>query len=463
MGSAATRMLRLVVAGSALGAAATVGLGVAPFAVPSAFAALGAGGEYHPVVPTRVLDTRVAASQAPGAKGFGDANFFDVKIVGATGVGGGAPVIPTADVLAVVANISVTGADRSGYLTAFPTNITRPDASNVNFRAGESVPNLAVLRPGTDGKVRIVLAGDTAGTGGSAHVLIDVVGWFSTSASGARGSRLVSLAPGRILDTRAGVGRAGAVTEAQWFKLKIRGADAVGPPRPGYIPNDPNISGVILNLTATGTTANTFVTAQPDDFAGFPSTSSLNLTAGQTKANLVMVPVGADGSIRLFNEKGSVHLIADVVGYFRSGVNDETRAGRVVPLDRPFRAFDTRQAAYGSAKLGSGQEETWNFNAFIQSVKVGGTWVGEQDSLIVNLTATDLGFPYPVARQDSFLTLHPSGTPLPDSSNVNFLAGQSVPNLAVARLSTDNKLLAYNDNGFVHYIGDVAAVVLEDA
>ncbi len=460
---AATRLWRLVVAGSALAGATTVGLGLGPLGAPSAYAVLGAGGEYHPVVPTRILDTRVAASQVTGAKGFGDANAFDVRIVGATGIGGGATIIPGSDVLAVVANISVSGSDRSGYLTAFPTNITRPDASNVNFKAGENVPNLAVLRPGTDGKVRIVLAGDTLATGGVAHVLIDVVGWFSTSTSNDRGSRLVSLAPGRILDTRSGVGRAGAVTDGQSFKLKIRGADAVGPPRPGYIPNDLTVVGVILNLTATGPTANTFVSVQPDDFAGFPTTSSLNLAAGQTKANLVMVPIGADGSIRLFNEKGAVHLIADVVGYFRAGVNDETRAGRVVPLDRPFRAFDTRQPAYGSAKLGSGQEETWNFNAFIQSVQVGGVWVGEQDSLIMNLTATDLSFPYPVARTDSFLSLHPAGTALPDSSNLNFLPGQSVPNLAVARLSTDNKLLAYNDNGFVHYIGDVAAVVLEDA
>ena len=463
MGSTATRMLRMVVAGSALAGVATVGLGIAPFAVPSAYAALGAGGEYHPVLPTRVLDTRVAGSQATGAKGFGDANAFNVKVIGATGIGSPTVVIPNADVLAVVANISVTGADRSGYLTAYPSNIARPDASNVNFKAGESVPNLAILRPGTDGNVRIALNGDTAGSGGSAHVLIDVVGWFSTSTSNDRGSRLISLVPGRVLDTRSGAGRSGVLGEGQSFKLKIRGADAVGPARPGYIPNDPKVVGVVLNLTATGPTANTFVSVQPDDFVGFPTTSSLNLTASQTKANLIMVPVGSDGSIRLFNEKGSVHLIADVVGYFRAGVNDETRAGRVVPLDRPFRAFDTRLAAYGAAKLGSGQEETWNFNAFIQSVKVGGVWVGEQDSLIMNLTATDLGFPYPVARSDSFITLHPSGTPLPDSSNLNFLPGQSVPNLSVSRLSADNKLLAYNDNGFVHYIGDVAAVVLEDA
>ena len=463
MGSTASRLLRVVTAGMALVASVTVGLGLPPLAVPSAHAALGAGGEYHPVAPTRILDTRLPASIPTGARGFGDTNNFDVRVVGVGGLGGGAAVIPATDVLAVVANVSVTGADRGGYLTAFPTNIARPDASNVNFRAGENVPNLAVLRPGPDGKIRIVLSGDTAAAGGSAHVLIDVVGYFTTSSSTVRGARLVSLAPGRVLDTRNGIGHAGAIADGQSFALQIRGANAVGPDRPAYIPNDPNITGVILNVTATGPTAATFISVQPENFTGFPTTSSLNLFAGQTKANLVMIPVGADGSIRMFNEKGSVHLIADVVGYFRTGVNDETRAGRVVPLDRPFRVLDTRQAVFGAAKLGSGQEETWAFKDFVSSVKVAGVWVGEQDAVIMNLTATDLTFPFPSARQDSYLTLHPAGGSLPQSSNLNFLPGQSVPNLAVARLADDNRLAAYNDNGFVHYIGDVAAVVLQDA
>lgn len=454
---------RLAVAAVALFGAVTVTLGLPPLSVPGAYAALGAGGEYHPVTPTRILDTRVAGSVPTGVRGFGDASAFDVKLVGATAVGGGAVVIPQSDVLAVVANITVTGSDRGGYLTAFPTNIARPDASNVNFKASEDVPNLAVLRPGSDGKVRIALLGDTNAGGGSAHVLIDVVGWFSTSNSQSRGARLISLAPGRILDTRLGIGATGPIAPGGWFKLPFRGANAVGPDRPGYVPNNSSVVGAILNVTATGATSGTYVTVQPADFTGPPSTSSVNLAAGQTKANLVMVPVGPDGAIRFYNGQGNVHLIADVVGYFKIGVNDETRAGRVVPLDRPFRALDTRWASLGGAKLGSGQEETWNFTDFVKSVKVGGVWVGEQDSLILNLTATDLSFPYPTARQDSFITLHPGGTPLPTSSNLNFLPGQNVPNLAVARLSTDNKMLAYNDNGFVHYIADVAAVVLEDA
>jgi hypothetical protein len=445
-----------------LGATTAVTTGVAPFGVPAAFAALGPGGEYQPVTPSRVLDTRQPNSSPSGLRGFGTASAFDVKIAGAIPVGGSAPVIPAANVLAVVANVTVTGATGGGFLTAYPTGSNLPDASNVNFRAGENVPNLAVLRPGADGNVRFVLQ-SSDGKPATAHVIVDVVGWFSTSAAPSRGSRLVSLGPGRILDTRTNTGRAGALGAGQSFKLQIRGADAVGPARTDYVPNTPNVSAVLLNVTATGPTSDTFISVQPEDFSGFPSTSSLNLSAGQTKANLVIVPVGADGGIRLFNERGSVQLIADVVGYFRSGVNDETRAGRVVPLDAPFRAADTRSPGLGGpAKLGSGQAEDWDFGPFVQGVKVGGVWIGEQDTLLANLTATDLSFPYPTARTDTFLTLYPGGTALPDASNINLVTGRAVPNLAVLRLSDINKLTVYNDNGFVHYIIDVAAVVLQD-
>ncbi len=40
------------------------------------------------------------------------------------------------------------------------------------------------------------------------------------------------------------------------------------------------------------------------------------MTAGDTIANLVVAKVGTDGKVRLFNNSGRVHLVADVTGYF---------------------------------------------------------------------------------------------------------------------------------------------------
>ncbi len=73
--------------------------------------------------------------------------------------------------------------------------------------------------------------------------------------------------------------------------------------------------------------------------------SNLNLTPGMTRPNLVMVKLGASGGVNLYNLAGSVHLVADVVGYYQTGAAASTYAGRVIPLATPFRAFDTRDYA----------------------------------------------------------------------------------------------------------------------
>ncbi|MEK7423962.1 MAG: hypothetical protein AAB131_09005, partial [Actinomycetota bacterium] len=100
----------------------------------------------------------------------------------------------------------------------------------------------------------------------------------------------------------------------------------------------------------------------PDPPAGGapPSTSNLNLARGQIKPNMVIVPVGADGKIRLYNNSGTVDLAVDVAGYLQRKL-DETRAGRVVPLTTPYRVFDTRESQWGAVALGPGQAEDWSF------------------------------------------------------------------------------------------------------
>ena len=78
---------------------------------------------------------------------------------------------------------------------------------------------------------------------------------------------------------------------------------------------------VVLNVTATAATGATDVRAYPRPSTGsaVPLVSSLNLGAGQTVANLVHVAVGAGGAVRLRNAAGSVHLLADVSGYYAGG------------------------------------------------------------------------------------------------------------------------------------------------
>ena len=116
------------------------------------------------------------------------------------------------------------------------------------------------------------------------------------------GSHYVAQSPVRILDTRpSGL----PLAQGESRTLTVAGI--------GGVPTWANA--VVLNLTGTEPTAPTFVTAWP---AGVPRplASSLNLGAGETVPNLVVVPLGTGGAISLFNNLGRVHLVADVVGWY---------------------------------------------------------------------------------------------------------------------------------------------------
>ena len=121
-------------------------------------------------------------------------------------------------------------------------------------------------------------------------------------------STVVTIDPARILDTRApiGVPAAAPVGPGETVTLQVAGT--------GGVPID--ATGVIVTLTATDATVDTFITATP---TGTPrsTTSVLNPLAGTAIANTVTMSLGANGRIDLFNPAGRVHLVADVSGYLR--------------------------------------------------------------------------------------------------------------------------------------------------
>jgi hypothetical protein len=423
-------------------------------------AGLNAGGEFHPLPPTRIFDQQGVTVNS-GAGGT-----IAVPLLGAKGI------VPPAgtDVLAVLANITVADAPSAGYLSSYPTGVADPGSSNLNFQAGRPVANVALLRPGADGSTTFKLV---AGGPGTARLIVDVFGWISSSSYTTPGGRLVSTAPTRILDTRAPTDS--PVGAASTISLPIRGA-GVWPNGAQVVPNDPNVTGVVLNLTvdnARSNSADTYVSVLQDVPSGPPSTSNVNVSKGLAKANLVFTPIAPDGTVKIYNYAGSTNLIVDVLGYFEGGADPTTRGGRIVPLDSSFRALDTRPTP-----LGAGQAEDWDFSQFVDSVKICdtdaqptcdrtnistlGVSPGPIGSLIANLTGTTLTRQYPGTPVTTYLTVYPSDTTRPEASNVNFGEGIDVPNMAVVKLSGDEKVRVFNAFGNANYILDVAAVVLED-
>jgi hypothetical protein len=459
---------------AALAAVATVAVGVPSSTAPvsAQTSALGAGGEYHPLAPARIFDSRNGVNDvAPlGAKPTSpQGRTFDVDILGQGGIPAEVGGVNT-DVLAVVANVTVVGSTLDGYLSIFPTGAAPGESSLVNFAPREAVPNLAVLGVGAGGRSTISVV--TPAGAGSAHVLIDVFGWISTSQyadAADSGARFVPVGPSRALDTRsvptpAGWAGGRAIGTMEQLTLPIRGVN-------GVVPNSTNVTGVMVNVTAANNqpgSVPTFlaVTPTPTPAGVEPATSVTNVNSGQVKANMAIVPVGDDGAIRLFNRSGSTHVIVDVLGYLERGAPETSRAGRVIPLDAPFRVFDTRQAAFGAAPLGFSTKEDWSFKAFAQSVLLNGQSVGAQSALLGNLTATGLEALYPGQPVTSYMTVYPGNGAPPNSSNLNITPGRSVPNMSLISYGAVGDdpyaVAAFNFDGTVHYLLDVYAVVLKD-
>ena len=445
---------------------------------------LGAGGEYHPVTPVRILDTREAdldhrpeGPAQPIVTSTDGSATFDVVIAGAPGLPEFAEASDGTDanVLAVAVNVTVIAPTHEGFLQAFGKDADAGIASIVNFKAGEVVPNSAILRPGTDGE--LTLRVQTPPGAGVADVAIDLFGWFSTANYDTNGARIVPTGPGRIFDSRETEGDGSPLGPGDEAILPIRGAtDGDGNE---LVPDDESVTGVLVNLTgidAQPGSKPTFLSALPVSAgAATPTTSNLNLVPGQVRAVMALVPVGPDGSIHVYNYDGDTHLAVDVVGYLRDGADPATREGRVIPLVAPYRALDTRSPQHGNRPLMSGQAETWSFADFIADVKVGDDPVGAQLGLLGNLTGTELGRHYATQQPHTFLTAYPppaAGEPLvPLVSNLNLTEGQSVPNMALLRFGTAEKdsrctepvcVRFYNYDGSLHYLYDVSAVILAD-
>lgn len=353
-------------------------------------------GEFTAVTPQRILDTRDGTGQ--GGVAGPVAGGSSIRVAG-TGVGG----VPTSGVSAVVLNATVTGPTHGSYLTVWPTGAARPEVSNLNFVPGQTVPNLVTVAVGQGGTL------DVYNAVGSTHVVFDIVGFYATG-SGPLGSRFRDVPPFRLFDTRSGTG---GVPRAP---IGAGGNVRVPVPGRGGVP-PAGVTAVVMNVTVTEPTASGYVTVFPGDVAR-PLASNLNFVPGQTIPNLVTVRVPADGTIEVFNAVGSTHLLADVVGYYTADVS--TGEGRFVPVT-PARLFDTRE---DEEPFGAWRElfELW---AYYPDVDIDGA-----SAAVLNVTVTD-----PTAA--GYVTVYPSDTcPTPFVSNLNFVAGQTVPNLVITGLST---------------------------
>ncbi|MFC1417916.1 hypothetical protein [Streptacidiphilus cavernicola] len=269
------------------------------------------------------------------------------------------------------------------------------------------MPNQVIVPIGDKGQVNLY-----NGSSGTVDLIADIAGYFTQSAA----SGYSPLAPYRVVDTRSGVGApkrqlaAGASVAVQ-----IAGNDKKKLPSSG-------ITAVALNVTATGSPSSGFLTAYPDG-KSLPTASNVNFSKGQTIANSVIVPVGSDGRIRIYNGgKKPVSVVIDAVGYYSA-------ASRSAYLPMyPTRYLDTRAKTWKYGPLEGGGYIDMPLSSDYPDVT---GWV-------LNATVTS-------TKSSGYLTVSPDPNSYqayqggwevwptkPGSSSLNWLRGQTVPNLVQA-------------------------------
>ncbi len=392
-------------------------------------------GPYTPITPTRICDTRSAnpsgLSGMPVAQCNGVFNSGSTIVAGGTlniVVAGSGSVVP-ANATSVVLNVTVVNPTADGFITAYPTGVPTPTASNVNYVAGEVIPNLVDVGIGNGGQVSFFAHTQS-------DLVVDIEGFTAPTAAAGAGAGLYTplASPARVCDTRTSSPSNECTGErlaaASMIPVKVGGLDSV----------PTNASAVVLNVTDVAPTGAGFITVYPDA-AARPTASNLNFTAGKITANRVIVPLSAAGKIDVYSSQSS-DVVVDVSGYYSGpgGSGSEFNAEAA-----PVRVCDTRTAS--PVNQCSGKPVAGGSALAVTVAGLAGVPASGAKAVVINLTAV-------VAPAPTFLTVFPA-LPLPTASDLNPATGEIRANLVVATVSASGQILIYNLAGTINVVVDV--------
>jgi glucose/arabinose dehydrogenase len=343
--------------------------------------------------PTRVFDSRGVNDSRIAPLRAGTTRYIPLPVNGAS-------------VRAALVNVTFIDPVTPGYLIAWPGRTARPNVSNVNGVPGEVVANASVVPLDDAG-------GFLLSTYSTADVVVDLLGTFATAPGAVSAGRYTALAPHRIADTRQAMGADNVYSKPASGGLPIVRVPVAGR---ASVPTS-GVSAVAVVVTAVGGSGSGggFVLATAAG-AGYSLNSNLNTNGpNDIRANLVVVPLGADGSIdlHLLNIDDAV---VDVAGWFTDGTPPASLAGRFVstPLTR---MVDTRENR-GFGTLEGSQTASVAPPAAVPANAV---------ALVQNVTLVDTTGP-------GFVTPFPGGTvPVISAGNAS-AAGQIRAVLSFTRL-----------------------------
>jgi hypothetical protein len=145
-----------------------------------ALGATGDGSESSlvPISPCRLVDTRPAPlTVGTRSTPIGAGQTVSFQVTGSNG----SCVIPS-NATAIASNVTIVNPSAASYLTVFPSDSARPNASNLNWTPGAApTPNQVTVALGSTGAIKVF------NLAGSVDVIIDVVGYYLPSAGGPTG------------------------------------------------------------------------------------------------------------------------------------------------------------------------------------------------------------------------------------------------------------------------------------
>jgi len=384
-----------------------------------------------------LLDTRPGelACDTPGTPLSGGAARTQAARIACTGIPANAQV--------VVGNATVvnTGAGATGgFITLYPSGAAQPTVSNLNYMAGQVVPNaFTVGLGGGDGAFQIYASSST-------HFVVDVTGYYAPPGVGGLFYHPLPN-PVRLLDTRSGepacdtpgTPLSGGTARTQAARIACTG-----------IPSSALV--VVGNATVVNTEAGAtsgFVTLYPSG-ATQPTVSNLNYVAGQVVPNAFTVGLGGgDGAFNIFATSGT-HFIVDITGYYSDQATDLNGAGLLYhSLPNPVRLLDTRSGELacdtpGVPLIGNATRT--------EAARTACSGVASNAQAIVgNATVVNTE----TGAAAGFITLYPSGVSQPSGSNLNYVAGQVVPNAFTVGLSSGDGAFQIFASSSTHFIADL--------
>ena len=391
--------------------------------------------------PLRLLDTRPTnerpggAFDLPGAKLSGEINGGTPRTQNARVTYDGQTIPANAQAIIGTATVvNYPGAGQysgTGNVTFYPSNRLKPEVSNLNYAANQTISNGFTVALGGDGAFKIFSFSDV-------HLVIDVVGYYAPAGPGGLYFHPLPK-PVRALETRPETFYPGCETP----RAKLQ-AGSTRPLQGRFscegVTIPPTAQALVGNLTSVNASESGEATVYAGDVAPLPLANTLSYVSTQAIPNSFVTRLSNTGNYNLYVSQ-TTDMLVDLTGYFSAEANDINGQGLLLTLlETPIRKLETRPETFypgcitPRAPLAGGSETVipaWG--------TCGGVTIPTTAKALIG-NATVVNFLSPGSGN---VTLYPTAANRPEASNLNYIANQVIPNAFTVGLSADGKFSIY--------------------